>query len=204
MAGQTEETYTPEADLAAIRKACQGLAQSEAQVQEFDGIIVAAGQATAEQEAAEVAAASKPLPLSQVSQEQEVIPAPAPQTAAPQTTEAAAAGDIRRYRDAMGVLHIGNVPPSQPTPSPPDSPGVVREAMLAEPRRSRSRQARLVGQTEETYTPETDLDAIRKACRAWPAVRRQSTNSTASSSPRGRRQPRRKLRKSQWIITICR
>ena len=47
LAGQTEETYTPEADLAAIRKACQGLAQSEAQVQEFDGIIVAAGQAAA-------------------------------------------------------------------------------------------------------------------------------------------------------------
>ena len=61
------------------------------------------------------------LPVRQVSQDQQVIPAPASQPAAPQTTEAAAAGDIQRYRDAEGVLHIGNVVPSQPTAEPADA-----------------------------------------------------------------------------------
>ena len=114
LVGQTEETYTPEADLDAIQKACQGLALGEAPAHEFDGIIVAAGQAAAEKEAGEVA-----VDVSQVSQDQGVIPAPAPQPAAPKTAEAAAAGDIQRYRDARGVLHLSNVAPSQPTPSQP-------------------------------------------------------------------------------------
>ena len=56
LVGQTEETYTPESDLDAIQKACQDLALGEAPGHEFDGIIAAAGQAAAEQEAAEVAA----------------------------------------------------------------------------------------------------------------------------------------------------
>ena len=160
LVGQTEETYNPESDLDAIQKACQGLVRGEAPAHEFDGIIVAAGQAATEKEAEEVAVDL----LSQVSQDQGVIPAPAPQPAAPKTAEAAAAGDIQRYRDARGVLHLSNVAPSQPTPSQPDSPSAVREAMMAEPRRSQSRHVRLVGQTEETYTPESDLDAIQKAC----------------------------------------
>ncbi len=167
--GQIEETSAPKADLDAIQKACQGLALGEGQVHEFDGIINAAGQAAAEKEVAEVEAQHNYLPVKPVSQDQQVIPAPASQPAAPQTTEAAAAGDIQRYRDAEGVLHIGNVVPSQPTPSPQtpsplESPSAVSEAMLAEPRRSGTRHARLVGQTEETYTPESDLDAIQKAC----------------------------------------
>ena len=54
--GQIEETSAPESDLDAIQKACQGLALGEVQAHEFDGIIVAAGQAAAEKEAAEVAA----------------------------------------------------------------------------------------------------------------------------------------------------
>ena len=48
LVGQTEETYTPESDLDAIQKACQGLARGEAEAHEFDGIIAAAGQAAAE------------------------------------------------------------------------------------------------------------------------------------------------------------
>ena len=168
LVGQTEETYNPESDLDAIQKACQGLVRGEAPAHEFDGIIVAAGQAAAEKETAEVAVDYGPA-VSQVSQDQGVIPAPAPQPAAPKTAEAAAAGDIQRYRDARGVLHLSNVAPSQPTPSQPtpsqpDSPSAVREAMMAEPRRSQSRHVRLVGQTEETYNPESDLDAIQKAC----------------------------------------
>ncbi len=164
LVGQTEETYTPASDLDVIQKACQDLSRGEAQAHEFDAIIAAAGQAAAEKEAAEVAVNNNNLSVRQVSQDPGVIPTPAPQPAAPQTGEAAAPGDIRRYRDARGVLHIGNVAPSQPTPSQPDSPRVVREAMLAEPRRSGSRHVRMVGQTEETYNPESHLDAIQKAC----------------------------------------
>ena len=122
--GQIEETSASESDLDAIQKACQGLALGEAPVHEFDGIINAAGQAAAEPEVAEIAAEDNYLPekQKQVSQDQQVIPAPASQPAAPQTIEAGAAGDIQRYRDAEGVLNIGNVAPSQPTPSQPDSP----------------------------------------------------------------------------------
>ena len=174
LVGQTEETYTPESNLEAIQKACQGLAPGETQAHEFDGIIAAAAQAGAEKEAVEVAVDYNYLPVRQVSHDQEVIPTPAPQPAAPKTAEAAATGDIQRYRDPQGVLHIGNAPPSQPPPSQPDSPSVVREAMIAEPRRSRSRHVRLVGQTEETYTPESVLDAIQKACQGLARGETQS------------------------------
>ena len=115
--GQIEETAPPESDLDAIQKTCQGLVRGEAPAHEFDGIVVAAGQAAAEKEAGEVA-----VDVSQVSQDQGGIPAPALQPAAPKTAEVAAAGDIQRYRDALGVLHLSNAAPSQPTPSQPDSP----------------------------------------------------------------------------------
>ena len=103
LTGQTEETYTPEANLEAIQKACQGLAPGETPAHEFDGIIAAAAQAEAEKEAVEVAVDYNHPPVRQVSHDQEVIPAPAPQPAAPKIAEAAAIGDIRRYRDPRGV-----------------------------------------------------------------------------------------------------
>ena len=110
LVGQTEETYTPESDLDAIQKACQGLARGEAEAHEFDGIIAAAGQAVAEKDA-EVAVDYNYLPVRQFSPDQGIIPAPAPQPAAPPTAAAAAAGDIQRYRDARGVLHFSNAAP---------------------------------------------------------------------------------------------
>ncbi len=159
LVGQTEETYNPEADLDAIQKACQDLALGEAPAHEFDGIGVAAQQAAAAKDTVEVAMA-----VSQLAQEQGDILAPAPEPAATKTAEAAAAGDIQRYRDARGVLHLSNVAPSQPTPSQPDSPSAVSEAMMTEPRRGRNHYVRSVSQTEESYNPEADLDAIEKAC----------------------------------------
>ena len=160
--GQNEETYIPEADLDALQKVFEGLARGEAQAGEIDGIIAAAGQTAAEKEATEAVVDYNYLPVRQVSPDQEVFPAPAPQPDAPKIDEASAAGDIRHYLDARGVLNIGNVAPSQPTPSQPYSPSSVREALMAGPRRGWSRHLRLLGQIEETFTPEADRDALQK------------------------------------------
>ena len=122
LVGQTEETYTPESDLDAIQKACQGLVRGEAPVHEFDGVITAAEQAAAEPEVAEVAAEDNYLPGKQVSPDPWGIPEPASQPAVPQTIEAAAAGDIQRYRDAEGVLTYRQCRPEPADPEPARQP----------------------------------------------------------------------------------
>ncbi len=162
--GQTEETYTPESVPDAIRQACQELALGEAPAPEFDGVVAVAEQAAAAPKPADLAMDDNSRLVRQVAQDQGVKPAPAPQPAAPITAAAVAPDDIQIHRDAGELPPSGSAAPSQPPPSQPDSPNVRREAMITEPRRRENRHALLVGQTEETYTPESVLDAIRQAC----------------------------------------
>lgn len=106
------ETSAPEPHQDAIKKACQGLAGGAAPAHEFAPIIAAAGQAAGEKKTVEVTVDYNYLPVRQVYQEQGVMLALAPQPVATKTAEAAAAGGIRRYRDARGVWQISNAAPA--------------------------------------------------------------------------------------------
>ena len=168
---KTEETSAPKSDLDAIQKVCQGLARGEAQAHEFDGIIAAAGQAAAEKEAAEAAVDYNYLPVRKVSHDQGVIPAPAPQPAAPKTAEAAAAGGIQRYRDAQGVLHLSNAAPGAEERGP--------AVQMAQSPNNQGGEARQLGQPPAAR-PRLP---IRQA--AWsPDERRLATLPTTSSPAR--------------------
>ncbi|MFI5330155.1 MAG: lytic transglycosylase domain-containing protein, partial [Desulfobaccales bacterium] len=185
--GQIEETSAPESDLDAIQKACQGLALGEAQAHEFDGIIVAAEQAAAEMEAAEVAVDYNYLPVSQVYHDQGVSPAASP------TAEAAAAGDIRRYRDARGVLHFSNAAPRAEDCGP--------AVEMAQSPNNPGGEARELGQPAATQ-PRLPF---RQA--AWnPEDRRLATLPTTSSAAKqaapGSPSPIREYRDSKRVIHI--
>ncbi|MCX5892754.1 MAG: transglycosylase SLT domain-containing protein [Deltaproteobacteria bacterium] len=185
-----DATAAPEADLEAIQQACQGLARGEAPAHEFDGIIAAAELAAAEQEAAEVAEVAVDynyLPVRKASHEQGGIPVMAPQPVAPKPAEVAAAGGIRRHRDAQGIWHISN---GEPAPA----------MQMAHAPNSQGSASRQVGQP--AAAPELP---IRQA--AWsPDERRQASLPT---SPIPARQtasgpsPIFKYRDSKGVIHIA-
>ncbi|MCL4503328.1 MAG: transglycosylase SLT domain-containing protein [Deltaproteobacteria bacterium] len=91
-------------------------------------------------------------------------PARQAQSEALASSPSVTSGGIQSRTDKQGVIHIGNVAPSQATPGLPENPGTVPEARTAQAELPAPAIQQPIHQIKETSTPEADADPIKKVC----------------------------------------